>query len=217
MKTRNKCPQCSVILGFDREKLSTVKCPKCGFNGKVSDYAEIVLRTGYCPNCQTALQLPVNTDKKTITCPKCRQSAADSAFSATKKEEGDTKTQTNMGAYRNRLYKPGKLLFVQGDAQWLSPEKGIMLRHGANTLGRLSSSSACTIQLPTDDPYMSRNHATIEVVMKPTGVFAHYLQDNGSINGTFHNGDRLEQGDIIDLSPGDAVRLGHTTLKLVVE
>jgi pSer/pThr/pTyr-binding forkhead associated (FHA) protein len=64
---------------------------------------------------------------------------------------------------------------------------------------------------------MSRQHAVIEVVFKTDSVFAHYLKDNNSKNGTFHNGDRLDENDVIHLMPDDTIRIGHTTFKFVAD
>ena len=114
-----------------------------------------------------------------------------------------------------KLYKPGKLELVESDARWLQAEKIIELKRGVNTLGRKSPNSASNTQLPTTDEFMSRNHASIEIVMKADGIFEHLLSDRGSNNGTFHNGDRLAKSDVIKLAVGDAVRLGHTTFKFI--
>ena len=43
MKTHNICPACKAILAFDRAALCMVKCPKCAYTGKVSDFKELTL------------------------------------------------------------------------------------------------------------------------------------------------------------------------------
>ena len=53
--------------------------------------------------------------------------------------------------------------------------------------------------------------------MKSDSTFEHRLSDNGSVNGTFHNGQRMEKGDVVVMVPGDVVRIGHTEMILKSE
>ena len=160
-----------------------------------------------CPSCKGVLEFD-RAKLSEVVCPKCKYKGKAADF----EEIGKTEVPD-----KNKLYKPGKLEFVKSDAQWLHKEKTVHLQRGVNTLGRQSSTSASSLQLPVADSYMSRNHATVEVIMKADAIFDHRLSDNGSANGTFHNGDRLEKGDIIKLTPGDTLRLGHTTFKFITE
>jgi pSer/pThr/pTyr-binding forkhead associated (FHA) protein len=89
----------------------------------------------------------------------------------------------------------------------------IRLKRGVNTVGRNAASPKASILLDTDDPFMSRLHAAIDLIMKSDGTFVHNLSDAGSANGTWHNGEKLEKGDQIVLKQGDTVRLGHTTFE----
>jgi len=145
-----------------------------------------------------------------VKCPKCGYTGNVADF---KELELPTEVKPQTG----KLYMPGKLELVESDAQWLQKERIVDLKRGINTLGRKSPESHATIQIPTTDEFMSRNHATIDVIMKADGVFEHRLSDNRSKNGTFHNGERLEKGDVIKLTQGDAIKLGHTVFKLVNE
>ena len=94
----------------------------------------------------------------------------------------------------------------------------ISLKRGINTLGRKSDNSKSNTQLPTTDPFMSKNHASIDVIYKEkTSTFEHILSDSHSKNGTFHYEQRLEAGDTILLLKDDEIRLGHTVFKIVTE
>ena len=169
MKSESICPKCKVVLAFDRARFSTVKCPKCNYQGDVADFKE-----------------SVSTD------------IPDQFLEA-------------------KIFTPGKLQITQSDAQFLKDEKTFPLSCGTNTLGRWSPNSVCSIQIPVTDTFMSKNHAIIDVIAKANGAYEHRLSDNGSKNGTFHNDDRLEKGDVIKLTSGDVIKLGHTFLKFIAE
>jgi diguanylate cyclase (GGDEF)-like protein len=75
------------------------------------------------------------------------------------------------------------------------------------TLGRSTDNT-----FPLDDMTVSRNHATIK--MDAHGVVS--LIDQGSTNGTFVNGRRVEVGWPVTLDEGDRVQVGSAiVLKLV--
>lgn len=65
------------------------------------------------------------------------------------------------------------------------------------TIGR-SKNNTITIK----DPYISKNHLSI---VKDEGDY--YLEDLGSANGTYINGDRVM--DVVRLKNGDTIRLGQ--------
>ena len=151
-----------------------------------------------------------------VKCPKCGYEGSVANF---KELEPQTEPRD-----KGKLYKPGKLELLETDARWLQQEKTISLKRGINTIGRMSPNSTGSIQLPTEDSYMSKNHATIDVIMKSDGVFEHRLSDNQSKNGTFHSknshfsqDDRIEKGEVTILMPGDFIKMGHTSFKFIAE
>jgi len=171
-----------------------------------------------CPACKAVLSFD-RAVLSVVKCPKCSFTGkvVDYKEKISKIIAKDPVQETDFNPLTGKLLKPGKLELVETDAQWLQRETSVNLLCGINTLGRKSPNSLATIQLPTTDAFMSRVHATIEVIMKSDGVFEHLLSDNGSINGTFHNGERLEKGDVIKLLTNDMIKVGHTLLKLIVE
>ena len=71
---------------------------------------------------------------------------------------------------------------------------------GGLTIGRSRST-----ELPLDDTFVSHMHARI----LRRGAFYH-VQDLGSTNGTFLNGQRVETAQ---LRPRDTLRMGESTLR----
>lgn len=88
--------------------------------------------------------------------------------------------------------RPGVLLY----RTMSSGEEQILLAHDVITLGR---SDTCTLVVPLQT--VSRLHARIELQHERYMLF-----DNGSANGTFVNGKRIDQG--YQLSTGDTIWLG---------
>ena len=164
-----------------------------------------------CPACKATLSFD-RALNSVVKCPNCKFTGKVETF---KEKEPETEAPGNPS--KGKIYKPGKLEFVKSDVEWLSKEKIVDLKRGVNTLGRQSGDSKATIQLPVIDPYMSRVHATIDVVMKADGVFEHRLSSMKSKNGTFHNGELLADSDVIKLLPGETIRLGHTFFRFIVE
>jgi pSer/pThr/pTyr-binding forkhead associated (FHA) protein len=82
---------------------------------------------------------------------------------------------------------------------FLPPQPPVALREESVVMGR---SRTCDLRLPSGDA--SRRHAEIVPV---TGGFV--LRDLGSTNGTFVNGERVEQRQ---LRPGDRIRIGSNTI-----
>ena len=161
-----------------------------------------------CPYCKAVLEFD-RAIIKMVKCPKCSYEGNVEIF--TKFEQGTYIPEKQTG----KTFKPGKLEYIKSDAQWLQIERTVNLLRGINTIGRISPNSECNIQIPVTDFYMSKENSTIDVIMKVDGVFEHRLSDKGSKNGTFHNGERLEKGDVIKLVNGDVIKMGHTLLKFI--
>jgi pSer/pThr/pTyr-binding forkhead associated (FHA) protein len=99
---------------------------------------------------------------------------------------------------RRQRGEPRVVMISQGSQAGLSAE----LAGGVIMIGR---SADC--QLILDDDYVSTRHA--RVVATPNGI---YVEDLGSTNGTYVNGQRITAPTTITLA--DSVRIGKTMMKL---
>jgi hypothetical protein len=193
--------------------------------GNVSDVKEVPTKKVFCPKCNVGLTIVLTQPDISITCPKCKHSGTAGSFPDTLKPSQNEEGSTEMPNSRTQLqskgktYKPGKLILeTDADKCWNGSKwVEFSLARGKNTMGRKSPSSAASIQFPTIDMYMSRNHAIIDVVMNADATFSHRLSDSGGKNGTFHNEVKIEADEIINMLPNDIIRLGHTVLKFIIE
>jgi len=94
--------------------------------------------------------------------------------------------------------EPRVFMISQGNQAGLTAE----LSAGVVMIGR-----GADCQLILDDDYVSTRHA--RVVSTPNGI---YVEDLGSTNGTYVNGQRITAPTTITLA--DTVRIGKTILKL---
>lgn len=86
------------------------------------------------------------------------------------------------------------------------------LTEGRNIIGRKAESSLATIQIPTDDKFMSRQHCIINVSVSEEGELTATLTNFQNKNTTEVNGKAVEDGKQVTLTNGSELTLGHTTL-----
>lgn len=102
---------------------------------------------------------------------------------------------------RNRKGAPRRFAIVSGNQEGIAAD----LTDGMVQIGR---SADCQIIL--DDDYVSTRHARLV----EDGEGGWYVEDLGSTNGTYVNGQRITQPTTVTMN--DTVRIGRTQLKLEV-
>lgn len=172
-----------------------------------------------CPTCSNILRLAdaPNIDKATtFVCPVCKdkhvvgncQRVVDTP-AAEETQYGGAARKTFSGADETRIYSApqrqaiGSLVDARGHVY--------PLRRGTNTIGRKAQTSPATVQIVTDDHYMSRSHAIIEVRQAGDKV-VHILKNDANKNPSYRNSSLIADGDQEVLNNGDHLTFGKTEL-----
>ena len=168
-----------------------IKCPKCGVLLDVRNTGNEAERTIGCPNCNSHLKVKF---KKKPDLPPVDDDDA---------EEFGTNIMSGI-ANTN----VGKLLYG-------TTEYPLIL--GVNTIGRKATTSAASLQIPTDDRSMSRMHSIIEVGRLYDGSVRTVIKNADNKNPTFVGGQRLLDGDRIVLRNGDVIKMGNVVVTFINE
>ena len=161
-----------------------------------------------CPECRRHLsfdEVP-GYEKMVIECPRCKFKANVSVYQRGAQAQGGSGTDPS----NTRLVTSNELTFDPGRIRVKDTDESHCLKIGGNVIGRCSKNGDADIKI-TNDMYMSRRHARIDVVRKETG-FEHHLVEIGSSNPMKLNGKEVKRGDILMLHFGDVLTLGHTDI-----
>ena len=179
-----------------------------------------------CPNCQVVLEVTnsKNEEVKQITCPKCQavlqvkfppQQAPLEAetYYAPKMPIVDSGTTQLAGSSNGetQLVTPEEKP-KESNARLVFEEQDYFLEEGQNIIGRKGNTSKATVQIATDDRYMSRQHCSITVTTLPDGTKKAVLSNYQNKNLTIIDGQEIETGDAIRLVNGNRIKMGHTTV-----
>ena len=189
-----------------------------------------------CPNCKVVLDVKnsKNEEVKQITCPKCKailqvkflpQKApleAETYYAPKKPVVDSGATQlagTDNGATQLAGSSYGATQLVmpkekpnESNARLVFEDQPYFLEEGQNIIGRKGNTSKATVQIATEDRYMSRQHCSITVTTLPDGTKKAVLSNYQNKNLTSVDGQEIETGDEIRLTNGDRITMGHTTV-----
>lgn len=146
-------------------------------------------RSGAAPNDHMATDQSARGDQTTD---QASEQTEDDDFSS-------QKTEIFSSPFENDPVCP-KLTVLEGP----SSGQEYLLNETRNTIGRSTKNS---VVVP--DESMSRQH--LEIVKRPDGTYR--VQDLQSVNGTYLNGEAIEEADIFH---GDRVRTGRTTVQFLI-
>ena len=181
-----------------------VKCPNCNAVLEVKNSKDEVVKQIICPQCKALLEVKFPPQQKpleahTVLVPPRPNPIADGATVL----GGSPSGATVLGSPQQAVSKSLKLVFNGIDYP---------LAEGQNIIGRQASTSKASIQLPTSDRYMSRQHCSIQVSTLPDGSKKAVLTNYQNKNATLVNGSSIQDGDQIRLQDGDQIAMGHTTV-----
>ena len=192
---RIKCPSCGVLLDVrnsQNEAVKMITCPQCKAQLKVMFSQQHAAtpqsfgETEYVGNSNGETQY-VNRDNGETLYVGHSSSQSDETILADKNEE----------------VTPGYLLY--GGQKY-------PLGFGTNVIGRKATTSQATVQIATDDRYMSRQHLAIQVCMVSTDNVRVVVSNYHNKNASYVNGQLLNEGDQLILSEGSIIKMGNTTV-----
>lgn len=179
------CPTCKVVLDVTNSRKEAVKqitCPSC----------KAILQVKFQPQ-----QEPI--EAKTYYAPP-KQSVADN---------GETQLAGSLSG-ATQLYTPTQK--TSATAKLTFGGKNYPLHEGQNIIGRQGTTSKATVQIETEDRYMSRQHAIIRVTTLPDGTTKAILSNYQNKNLTTIDGQPIGTNDEIRLTDGNSITMGHTTV-----
>lgn len=179
------CPTCKVVLDVTNSRKEAVKritCPSC----------KAILQVKFQPQ-----QEPI--EAKTYYAPP-KQPVADN---------GETQLAGSLSG-ATQLYTPTQK--TSATAKLTFGGKDYPLDEGQNIIGRQGTTSKATVQIKTEDRYMSRQHAIIRVTTLPDGTTKAVLSNYQNKNLTTIDDQPIGANDEIRLTDGNSITMGHTTV-----
>lgn len=165
-----------------------------------------------------------NEEVKQITCPKCQsvlqvkfppQQApleAETYYAPKKPAIDSGATQLAGSSFGATQLVTPKEVPKESNARLVFNDEPYFLEEGQNIVGRKGNTSKATVQIATDDRYMSRQHCAIRVITLPDGTKKAVLSNYQNKNLTSVDGQEIETGDEIRLTNGNRITMGHTTV-----
>ena len=181
-----------------------------------------------CPSCGVLLDVrnSQNEAVKMITCPQCKTQLRvmfSQQHAATPQSSGETQYVGNRDNGETR-YVGHSSFPSQSDDTILADKKEVTpgyllyggqkypLGFGNNVIGRKATTSQATVQIATDDRYMSRQHLAIQVIKASTDKVRVVVSNYHNKNASYVNGQLLNEGDQLILTEGSIIKMGNTTV-----
>lgn len=168
--------------------------------------------TVVCPNCRTRLSFKdiPGYQNMVIECPHCHFKAVASSYTPGSNSKSTNDDDGATCLYGGNVVPPtvkdlGQIRIVQSGQ--ICP-----LKEGTNIIGRDAQSGTADIKV-TKDPYMSRQHARIDVIDSGTQGMEYRLYEINSTNVIKLNGREISRGDIILLHFGDVMTMGKSDIR----
>lgn len=163
-----------------------------------------------CPGCGITLEV-TNTNgeaEKRFDCPNCGKKIL-MRYQQHDDDDGDTNLGGKPVSGATQL---GGLNVQHMSSHLMFGGRRYDLQVGPNSVGRKASTSTADIKIDTDDLYMSRAHAIINVRRLPDGGIKCDITNDKNKNTTRVNGNIVGPDDAIVLHDGDRIQMGNTTV-----
>jgi phage FluMu protein Com len=199
-------------------QIKNIKCPKCGVVLEVKNSKNEELKQITCPKCKSLLQVrfsPQPVQSEPIEAPTYIAPPPVVDSGATQLADGNNgETQlggTSSAAGATQL-GTSPVTKSTSKARLVFEEQSYPLMEGKNIVGRKGVTSKATVQIASEDRYMSRQHCAITVTVLPDGTKKAVLSNYQNKNLTTIDGQEIETGDAIRLVNGNRITMGRTTV-----
>lgn len=189
-----------------------------------------------CPSCGVLLDVrnSQNERVKIITCPQCKaqlrvmfsqSQGAPQSFGETQyvnrnagetqyvnRDAGETQYVGQSSANKDETIYAGKKEAVATPGYLSYGGHNYSLAFGDNIVGRKATTSQATVQIATEDRYMSRQHLIINVIKISSEKVRVIASNYHNKNASYVNGQLLQEGDQLILTDGSTIKMGTTTV-----
>lgn len=163
---------------------------------------------------------------KRIRCPKCDESILSTKQNMSREESWYLNALSAISnskyAFRSRKHHGGRSTYRRTNHLWQTRgarnafhfKQEIPLYEGENVVGRLIKGSKANAAIKTVDPSMDTTHCIITVKPRPNAEPRFTLRDAPSNTGTFLQNEILSDHDRVNVTDGDIITIGATTMIL---
>lgn len=184
-------------------QVKRIKCPKCNLVLDVKNSKDESVKRIICPQCKSELVVKFDPNQRPMEAHTYYAPRQQQATGGETQLGGFSSGETMLSMSGIKGEKTAKLVY---------DGKDYTLKDGENIVGRSATKTEATIQIATDDAYMSRMHVRIEVRKFPDGGQKVVLSNYKNRNQTCINSHPIETGDEIRLVDGDQIKMGKTII-----
>lgn len=176
-------------------QVKRIQCPQCGIVLDVKNSKSELQKEIHCPSCHALLRVSFEAQEIPFD--------AHTFYAPPKSPKAKpTDGETLLGVVP--IQKKKACLVLDGTEY--------TLKEGVNIIGRKASTSTASLQIATNDKYMSRQHCIIKVSALSDGTIKAVLSNYQNKNTTSVNGQEINSSDEIRLENGNRITMGHSTI-----
>ncbi len=167
-----------------------------------------------CPKCKSILEVKNSKgeESKIIKCPTC---SSQLRVKFEPQEPIDVKTDLG-GGYNDTDKTEIADRQVYKKAFLVCEGKRYELTEGRHIVGRMAKNSTADVQIKTDDLFMSRHNAIINVRKTSKGLVVS-IANHKNLNPNLVGKEKLLDGNEIVIRNGDPITMGKTIVTLLLE
>lgn len=190
-----------------------IKCPSCGVLLDVRNSHNESVKIITCPQCKAQLRVLFSQQQKPVS-PSCGETQYVAGNGGetqyVNQDNSETRYAGSFSSNPDETVYAGKKEVVVTPGSLTYNGQSYLLSFGENVIGRKASTSQATVQIATDDRYMSRQHLVIQVIKVSSDRVRVVVSNYHNKNASYVNGQLLNEGDQLVLSDGSTIKMGNT-------